>query len=272
MSRTNCASRPITDVAVRQDLDVVDDADPVTEPLGATPLQRLPDRGQTEGFTGVDGDVEVLAVDELERVKVTTGRKAVLRAGDIEADRALVAETDRNLGDLDRAGELAHGGHDGADDDGRAGSGSRPCAALEAVKPRLHDLVQREPALRRQLGRVTDLGVHDTVCRQVLRTLSGHTSDGGGRLHDADRVPETLQVQLQRATVSPRTEPTAQLDGILGRQASVARLLGELDDSGRSQPAIEMIVQQHLGSTANRLGRDHARMVPLMPDCSFGDT
>src|SRR5580704_3961612 len=47
--------------------DVVDDPDAVAEALGAAPLHGLPDRGQAEALAGVDGDVEVLPGDELER-------------------------------------------------------------------------------------------------------------------------------------------------------------------------------------------------------------
>ena len=114
------------------DRDVVDDAHAVAQALGAAPLERLPDGRQAERLAGVDGDVEVGAMDELERVEVAARREARLGPGDVEADDALVAVAHGQLGDLDRAGELAHGGDDGADDDGPAGRGRRRRAALEA--------------------------------------------------------------------------------------------------------------------------------------------
>ena len=52
--------------AVRVGGDVIDYADAVAEPLGAAELDRLPDRGRTEGLAGVDREVEVLALEVLE--------------------------------------------------------------------------------------------------------------------------------------------------------------------------------------------------------------
>src|SRR5207245_6781928 len=90
--------------------DVVDDPDPVAEALGTAELDGLPDGWQPEGLAGVDRDVEVLVADLVERLEVAGRRKALLRAGDIEADGTDVAPADRRLGDLDRAGVLPHRG------------------------------------------------------------------------------------------------------------------------------------------------------------------
>jgi hypothetical protein len=60
----------------------------VAEPVGAAPLEGLPDRGQPEGLAGVDGEVVVLALQVLERVEVPGGREAGLGAGDVEPDDA----------------------------------------------------------------------------------------------------------------------------------------------------------------------------------------
>src|ERR1051326_3697187 len=94
------------------DIDVVDDANAVTEALGVAPLQRLPDRWQTERFAGVDREVEVRVVDELEGVEVAGRRETFLRSGDVEPDNSAVAVSDRELGDLYRPSELAHRSHD----------------------------------------------------------------------------------------------------------------------------------------------------------------
>jgi len=80
--------------------DVVDDADAVAEPLGAAPLQRLPDRRQPERLARVDRDVEVLPRHVLERVEVAGRRAAGLGAGDVEPDHADIAVPHRKLGDL----------------------------------------------------------------------------------------------------------------------------------------------------------------------------
>ena len=93
--------------AVVGDGDVVDDPHAVAEPVGAAPLDRLPDRRQPEGLAGVDGEVGVLALEVLEGVEVPGGRVAGLGAGDVEADDAAVAPGDGQLGDLPRAGLAA---------------------------------------------------------------------------------------------------------------------------------------------------------------------
>ena len=105
----------------RRGRDVVDDPDAVAETLGARELKRLPDRRQAEGLARVDRDVEVLLADVLERVEVARRRVALLGSGDIEADDARVAPADGALGDLDRAGRLAHRGHEHLHHDRAAG-------------------------------------------------------------------------------------------------------------------------------------------------------
>ena len=96
---------------------------------------------------------------------------------------------------------------------GRAGRRGGIGAALEAAQPGLHHLVQGQPALRGQLGRVAHLGVHDAVRGQVLGALGGHPLDGLGRLHHADRVREPVEVQLQALAVRTLAEPAPSSSG-----------------------------------------------------------
>ena len=73
-------------------------------------------------------------------------RVARLGAGDVEADDAVVAIAHGQLGDLERAGGLAHGRDEGADRDGPA----LAAAAAEALEHRPPtDLVEREAACSR---------------------------------------------------------------------------------------------------------------------------
>src|SRR5205085_6445479 len=59
---------PAEPVAPAEQLDVVDDPDAVPEPVGAADLDGLPDARQPERLTRMDGEVEVLAVQVVERV------------------------------------------------------------------------------------------------------------------------------------------------------------------------------------------------------------
>jgi hypothetical protein len=138
---------------------------------------------------------------------------------------------------------------------------SAACAAVgEAVKHRPHHLVEGQPALGVQLGGEPHLGVDDPVGGQVLGALPGDPAQPVGRLHHPDRVPERVQVQVEVTSVSARGEHLRQLVRVARRQAGVAGLLGQLDDRRRAQPAVKVIVQQHLGHRADLVkGRAHRR-------------
>src|SRR5207342_3047343 len=81
-------------VHVLANRDVIDDAYAVAEAVGAAPLDCLPDRREPERLAGVDGEVEVLPLDVLERVEVAGRRIASFRARDVEPHDAGVSETD----------------------------------------------------------------------------------------------------------------------------------------------------------------------------------
>src|SRR5215469_2437009 len=71
--------------------DVVDDPDAVAEALGTAPLHGLPDRRQAVTLASVDRDVEVLALDVLEGVKVAAWAVPGFRAGDVKTNHPVVA-------------------------------------------------------------------------------------------------------------------------------------------------------------------------------------
>src|SRR5439155_1250421 len=86
----------------------VRDALVVTDAVRTAVLERLPDRGRTERLPGVDRDREILAPTQLERLEVGFRRMAGFLTGDVEADDALLAVSDRELGHLERVGAVAH--------------------------------------------------------------------------------------------------------------------------------------------------------------------
>src|SRR6185369_5813631 len=133
--------------AVGEDRDVVDDADAVAEALGATELERLPDRRQTEALAGVEGDVEVLVAHLIERLEVARRAVTGLGAGDVESDDARVAPADGAFGDLDGAGGLAHRGDERLHHDGMPGGGSPRASEPKPLEVRLDDLVEGQPLL-----------------------------------------------------------------------------------------------------------------------------
>jgi hypothetical protein len=114
-----------------------------------------------------------------------------------------------------------------------------------------------------QLGREPDLGVHHTVGGQVLGALGGHPGQRLGRLHDRDRVPERLQVQLQMpAPGRPGHRPGQRL-GVVAGQVAVPDGLRQLNDRGGPQTTVQVVVQQHLGHGPDLIERQrHSIMVP----------
>src|SRR5213592_352856 len=90
------------DLTARRDLDVVDDPDAVTQPFGAAELERLPYRRQPEGLASVDGDMEVLMPDVVERLQVARRSIAGFRPRDVEAHHAGIPPAHRAFGHLDR--------------------------------------------------------------------------------------------------------------------------------------------------------------------------
>ena len=200
-----------------------------------------------------------LPLQVLERVQVPGGRVPGLRPGDVDADHADVPEPDRQLGDLHRAGVVPHRGEQRADPDPVTVRG-RPRRPLgEPGQHRVHDLVEGQPLLDVQLGREPDLGVDHPVRGEVLGALGGDPLQRGLGLHDGDGVRERLQVALQRAGVGGVPEPGAELRGVRTGQVLVAAFGGEVDDGGRAQPAVEVVVEEHLRCAEEGLGADRGR-------------
>jgi hypothetical protein len=117
------------------------------------------------------------------------------------------------------------------------------------AKPGLHRLdhrLQRQPAPGAQLGRVTDLGVHDTVGGQVEHGLRGDPLQRLLPLQHRDGVRERLEVAHQGTRRGRGDEPGRQLRGV-GAGQLVAHLVGQLDERAGAQAAVEVVVQQDLG-------------------------
>ena len=114
LSRRIDASRPRCDGAVGSDVDVVDDAHAVAQPVGAAERDRLVDGRQAERLARVNREAGVVVSHVFEGVEVPGRRVAGLGARDVEPDDALVAEPDRQLGDLARPRGVPHRGDQAA--------------------------------------------------------------------------------------------------------------------------------------------------------------
>ncbi len=173
-SRTYAASRPRCTEPSARDLDVVDDAHPVAEPVGAAPLQRLPDARQPERLAGVDGEVGVLPPEVLERVQVPGRREARLGPGDVEAGhaRGRGSATTSSATSRERAACRIAVSRVPTRIGWPAAAASRSPSRNPSLH-RLDDLDQVEAAGQVELGGVADLGVDHPVGGQVLGALGG---------------------------------------------------------------------------------------------------
>ena len=234
---------------------------PWPETLGARELERLPDRRQPERLAGVDRDVEVRPADRLEGVEITGRRISLLGAGDIEPDDAGVAPADRAFGDLDGASRLAHRGDEQLHHDRVAGLGGACRADPEAVEHRGGGLVEGQALLGAQLGRHPDLGVDHAVGSQVLGAFGRDAGDRVGPLHDPERMRKSLEVELEALAVGATSEPGSEVVDVGGRERVVAVLGCQIDDRGRPQSPIEMVVEERLGRLRDRCVVQHRPMV-----------
>jgi len=119
-------------------------------------------------------------------------------------------------------------------------------ALAETLEDGLDHLVQAQPALGVQLGREPDLGVDHPVGGQVLGALRGHPPQRIRGLHDRDRVPERIEVNLQVTAVRAFSQPFRQLFRVVTGQVGVTCFAGQLKDGLRAQASVQVIMQQNL--------------------------
>ena len=253
MSRNSDASRPTFGCAVGSDGDVVDDPHAVPEPVGAAERDGFMDGRQPECLAGVNCEARVVASHVLECVEMPRRRVSGLRACNIEADDPLVAEPDGQFGDLAGPRRVPHRGDQAAHRDGAAVGAGGLLTVGETGQHGVDHRVQRQATVDVQFGREPHLRVDDVVGGQVLDALVCHPVQRLRRLHHPDRVRERFQVALERSAVGGGTEERGELVDIGRGQVVVAVRLGELKHRGRTQPAVQMVVQQGLRRLTDRL-------------------
>ena len=215
--------------------DVLGDPDAVAQAQGAAVDQGGLDAFESGGFAGVDRGREVVLGQVGEGVLEAGRQEAVLGAGNVEADGAVVAVADRQFGDFLAAVGVAHGGDQLADLDVAAGLGDGVDAGVEAGLHGLDGLVQAQALLQVLFGGPADLTVDHAVVGEVFDEFLGDAEQAFLGLHHGDGVVEGLEVADQRAGVGGFAEPLPQRDGIGGGQR-VAGGLRKFNDGGRTSP------------------------------------
>ena len=109
----------------------------MAESLGTAELDGFPDRSWTEGFAGVDREMEVLPLQVLEGIQVEGGWIPGLPAGYVEPDDAAVPVPDGGLCHRHRVRRRAHGRDQGPNRQPRSG-----CTIGETRQDRFDHLVE----------------------------------------------------------------------------------------------------------------------------------
>src|SRR5436190_23238658 len=138
--------------------DVLDQPRRVTDTVRAAPLDGLPDTLLAEGLPGMHGNVEILALDVMERIDVLLRREPTFLACQVKSDDATLAKIHGQLRHLQRALQVPHGADDHAVLDAEI-----VLPALEALQHGGHDFVPMESLPDMEKGRKTRLDVHHAV-------------------------------------------------------------------------------------------------------------
>ena len=96
------------------DGDVFDQTRTVSDPVRSAILNGLPDRFLAEAFAGMNGDIEILALDIVKRFDVFLGRVTAFFSREIESHDATFAKIYGEFGHFERHVHVAHGANDQA--------------------------------------------------------------------------------------------------------------------------------------------------------------
>src|ERR1700722_1786472 len=88
--------------------DVFDEARSVADAMRSAVLNGLPDRFFPKAFAGVNGDVEILALNIMKRVDMFFGWESAFFASEIESHNSAIAEVHGEFGHFDRHVHIAH--------------------------------------------------------------------------------------------------------------------------------------------------------------------
>src|ERR1700736_724480 len=120
--------------------DVIDEPGSMSNAVSAAILDSLPDVFLSEAFAGVNGDIEILALNIVKSIHVLLGRISTFLARQIEPDHATLAKVDGQFRHFERDVHIAHGADDQAGRDAEIFS-----AALQAFQHRGHNLLVTQP-------------------------------------------------------------------------------------------------------------------------------
>ena len=181
-----------------------------------------------------------------------------LGAGDVEPDDAVVAPPHRDLGDLARSRLCAHGREQRVERD------RTPAAAARSDPSRKPSITAPTTSSSPSSPSVCSSGANRTSAYTTPSAARSSAHSAATRIKasrvciTAERVVERFEVEDEVLVVRARHEPLRELVDIGRRQPGVAARFGELDHRRGPHTAIEVIVQQGLRRSAERLERGTA--------------
>src|SRR5690606_28579421 len=176
---------------------------------------------------------------------------------DVETHHSTLTMIECKFSDLESAVAVAHVAQYLTDSDAVTISIRLIFALFQPLLHGIDRFIQGETSRQVLLWRPANLTVDHTVSSQVLHELAGYAREILGRLHDADRVIEGLQIVDERISVALLREPRLQGPGITcrKRQPDLGR---QLHDRRRPHRAVEMVMQRDLRQRAQRYAPDLA--------------
>src|SRR5215831_18801216 len=174
--------------------------------MGPAVLDGLPDRLLSKTFSGMNGDVEVFALDVMKCFHMLLKRVAAFLAGKIESNDASPAEVHRQFRHFQRDVHIAHG------TDNHAGANTKVLATtLQTFEHSQNSLLMGQPLTDMKNEGKASLEINYTVAAQVFRLLIGDAIQRFLGLHHCDSVRKPLKVFRQTALIRAVVEPVRQL-------------------------------------------------------------
>ena len=205
LSRTYCA-RPaqLHPLPVRH-RDVVNQPRPMPDAVRPAILDGLPDGFLPVALAGVDGNIEILALDVMEGVHMFLGGIAALFTRQIKSHHSAVAEIHCEFRHLQGYFHIAHG----ADDQSRRNFevSSSPLQPFEHGRDHVH---VGQPLFGVENGSKPRLKVDHAIILQILHLLVGDPLQRLSRLGYRDGVGKAFQVARQVAAIGSLVEPVRQ--------------------------------------------------------------
>ena len=194
--------------------DILDQPGSVADAMSPAILDGLPDRFFSKALTGVNGDVEILALNVMESVDMLFGWIAALFSSEVEPDDSALAKIDGQFRHLKRYVHVAHS----ADDQSGRYAEVLP-AALQSLQHGRHDLLVSQifPGMKNR--RKASLKVNHAILAQILGLFICHALKCIFRLHHPDGVGKPSRDIWPGCPYSRLGETILPGDRVTGREA-----------------------------------------------------